>query len=84
MKFQFIATKKKQLFDCLNEAIFTSKRSSYKKQNVNVLLGMDIVRLTLERAKTARHTLDILTKLHETYDQGGNVSFTPFIIIMRT
>jgi secernin len=41
------------------------------------LLGMDLLRLGLERAKTAKKAVDVITSLLETYGQGGNCSFTP-------
>ncbi len=36
------------------------------------LLGMDVVRLVLERARTADDALDLCTSLVETYGQGGS------------
>ncbi len=36
------------------------------------LIGMDLVRLTLERARTAEQGLEILTSLLATHGQGGN------------
>ena len=39
------------------------------------LLGMDLLRLALERAKTSREALDVLTNLLETHVQGGNCGF---------
>jgi secernin len=55
-----------------NEAVHTKEplRSSG-------LLGMDLLRLGLERAKTAKEALDVITSLLETYGQGGNCSFNP-------
>ncbi|MHA2474634.1 MAG: C69 family dipeptidase [Promethearchaeota archaeon] len=39
------------------------------------LLGMDLLRLGVERAKTAREALDIIIELLETHGQGGDCSF---------
>jgi len=51
-----------------NEAVFT--REPYDKEGG--LLGMDLMRLALERATTAEAALDIIVNLLETYGQGGN------------
>jgi len=50
-----------------NEAVFT--KEPYEKTG---LLGMDIMRLTLERCKTAYDALMLATELIERYGQGGN------------
>ncbi len=54
-----------------NEAVFT--KEPYEKEGG--LLGMDLIRLALERADTARQTLDIIIDLLETHGQGGNHGF---------
>lgn len=36
---------------------------------------MDIVRLALERSKTAKEAVDVVKYLIETYGQGGNCGF---------
>ena len=58
-----------------NEAVFTKE----PKQKDGGLLGMDMIRLALERASTARGALEIIINLLDTYGQGGNCGFThPF------
>jgi len=51
-----------------NEALFT-KAPMEKKPG---LIGMDFLRLALERAATARAALDVLINLLETHGQSGN------------
>ena len=53
-----------------NEAVFT--KGAYGKTG---LTGMDMVRLALERSKTAKDALDLLISLLEIYGQGGNCGF---------
>ncbi|TFF84091.1 MAG: peptidase C69 [Promethearchaeota archaeon] len=55
-----------------NEAVHTKE-----PLRSNGLLGMDLLRLGLERAKTAKDALKIITNLLETFGQGGSCSFTP-------
>ena len=50
-----------------NEAVFT--KESYGEDS---LIGMDMVRLALERCKTSDEALDFIIGLLETYGQGGN------------
>ncbi|TFG71555.1 MAG: peptidase U34, partial [Anaerolineales bacterium] len=58
-----------------NEAVFTKE----PKQKDGGLLGMDMIRLALERASTAREALETIVNLLSTYGQGGNCGFThPF------
>lgn len=51
-----------------NEAVFT--KVPYDKDPG--LLGMDFIRLALERASTAGEALNVMIELLETYGQGGN------------
>jgi dipeptidase len=51
-----------------NEAVFT--KEPYDKGPG--LIGMDFIRLALERADTARKALDLMVELLATYGQGGN------------
>lgn len=51
-----------------NEAVFT--KTPYNKQAG--LIGMDFLRLALERSDTAAKALDVIIKLLEEYGQGGN------------
>ncbi len=53
-----------------NEAVFTRE-----KQGPASLLGMDLLRLALERCQTAREALDLITSLLEQYGQGGNCGY---------
>ena len=53
-----------------NEAVFT--KGTYGKTG---LTGMDMVRLALERCRTAAEAVKLLTGLLETYGQGGNCGF---------
>jgi dipeptidase len=55
-----------------NEALFT--KVPYGKQPG--LIGMDFLRLALERASSADEALDVMIELLETYGQGGNCGFT--------
>jgi secernin len=54
-----------------NEAVFT-KVPMDKKSG---LIGMDFLRLALERAATARLALEVIVNLLETYGQSGNCGF---------
>lgn len=53
-----------------NEAVFT--KGPYGKTG---LTGMDMVRLALERCRSAREALELIISLLETYGQGGNCGF---------
>jgi dipeptidase len=54
-----------------NEALFT--RLPYGKEPG--LIGMDFLRLALERAETAEKALETITSLLDTYGQSGNCGF---------
>jgi secernin len=54
-----------------NEAVF-SRVPPEKKE---ALIGMDFIRLALERAATAREAVDVITGLLAEYGQGGNCGF---------
>lgn len=54
-----------------NEAVFT--KEPYEKKPG--LIGMDFIRLALERADTAQRALQVIIELLETYGQGGNCGF---------
>ncbi|XP_067824916.1 secernin-2-like isoform X2 [Heptranchias perlo] len=56
-----------------NEAVWTKEPISEKE----ALLGMDLVRLGLERGSTAKEALDVITSLVEQYGQGGNCKEVP-------
>lgn len=53
-----------------NEAVFTKA-----KKGPDSLIGMDLLRLGLERAKTAEEALSVIIDLLETYGQGGNCGY---------
>lgn len=54
-----------------NEAVFT--RVPHQKENG--LIGMDFIRLALERSRNAEEALHCITGLLEEYGQGGNCGF---------
>jgi len=53
-----------------NEAVFT--KEPYEKTG---LTGMDMLRLALERSKTASEALKVILELLEKYGQGGNCGY---------
>ncbi|MCI0513430.1 C69 family dipeptidase [candidate division KSB1 bacterium] len=58
-----------------NEAVFSKIKASKRP----ALIGMDLLRLALERAATASTAVQIITELIEQYGQGGNCGYThPF------
>lgn len=54
-----------------NEAVF----SKVPAQREPALLGMDLLRLALERADSARGAVEVITQLLEQHGQGGNCGF---------
>jgi secernin len=52
-----------------NEKLYTTGRP---KQRDDALLGMDLVRLGLERGRSADHAVEVMTGLIETHGQGGS------------
>jgi dipeptidase len=54
-----------------NEAVFT--RTAYGKEPG--LIGMDFLRLALERARSAEQAMKVIIDLLESYGQGGNCGF---------
>jgi dipeptidase len=58
-----------------NEAVFTrGARDRRDKEAPSPLLGMDLVRLGLERATTAHEAVGVIVDLLEEYGQGGSCS----------
>lgn len=57
-----------------NEAVWTKLNDD--SDSVEKLLGMDLLRLGLERAKTALEALNVIVSLIDTYGMGGNCSDT--------
>ncbi|NLL56087.1 MAG: peptidase U34 [Clostridiales bacterium] len=54
-----------------NEAVFTKSKGKKEKK----LLGMDMLRLALERAQTAKQAKEVILELLATYGQGGNCGY---------
>lgn len=54
-----------------NEAISTKT----SKDNPNSLIGMDLVRLGLERSSSAKEALNVIIELLQKYGQGGNCGY---------
>jgi len=54
-----------------NEAVFTREKYSREPS----LIGMDLLRLALERASNTSDAVDVIIDLLDTYGQGGNCGF---------
>jgi secernin len=54
-----------------NEAVFSKEPAKME----DALIGMDLLRLGLERADTAQGALHVITELLEEFGQGGNCGF---------
>lgn len=55
-----------------NEAVFTKSKT---KRAPPALIGMDLLRLALERAETAKAAVEVIVALLEAHGQGGNCGF---------
>ena len=62
-----------------NEALLTKEQP-----DPTGLTGMDLLRLALERGRTAKEALEIITGLLETYGQGGNCGYRREIYYMNS
>ena len=54
-----------------NEAVFTRE----KREKQAGLIGMDLLRLALERCRSAKEALELITAMIGEYGQGGNCGF---------
>lgn len=57
-----------------NEAVFTRALALRLRPEPDALLGMDLLRLGLERAATARDAVSVIVELLERHGQGGSCS----------
>ena len=62
-----------------NEALFTRE-----KPDTTGLTGMDLLRLALERSRTARQALETIIELLEKYGQGGNCGYRQKLLYMNS
>jgi secernin len=62
-----------------NEALFTRE-----KPDKTGLTGMDLLRLALERSRTAKQALEIIIELLEKYGQGGNCGYRQKFFYMNS
>jgi len=62
-----------------NEALFTRE-----KPDTSGLTGMDLLRLALERSRTARQALETIIELLEEYGQGGNCGYRQKLLYMNS
>jgi len=57
-----------------NEAVFTRRARAKGQRDVSPLLGMDLLRLGLERAASRREAVEVIVGLLEEHGQGGSCS----------
>jgi secernin len=62
-----------------NEALFTRE-----KPDTTGLTGMDLLRLALERSRTAKQALETIIELLEEYGQGGNCGYRQKFLYMNS
>lgn len=62
-----------------NEALFTKEKPA-----VTGLTGMDLLRLALERSRTAKQALETIIHLLEEHGQGGNCGYRQKILYMNS
>ncbi len=62
-----------------NEALFTRE-----KPDTTGLTGMDLLRLALERSRTAKQALETIIELLEEYGQGGNCGYRQKLLYMNS
>lgn len=62
-----------------NEALFTREKPARSG-----LTGMDLLRLALERSRSAAEALDIIIRLLEKYGQGGNCGYRQKFLYMNS
>lgn len=62
-----------------NEALFTREKPA-----VTGLTGMDLLRLALERGRSAKQALDIIIELLEKHGQGGNCGYRQKFFYMNS
>ncbi|UCH51712.1 MAG: C69 family dipeptidase [Chloroflexota bacterium] len=62
-----------------NEALFTRE-----KPDTTGLTGMDLLRLALERSRTAKEALEVIIELLEKYGQGGNCGYRQKLLYMNS
>jgi len=62
-----------------NEALFTRE-----KPDTTGLTGMDLLRLALERSRTAKEALETIIELLEKYGQGGNYGYRQKFLYMNS
>ncbi|KAF5271317.1 hypothetical protein FQA39_LY08115 [Lamprigera yunnana] len=66
------------------EATWSKGNDEDHDMTVKRLLGMDLLRLGLERSSSALEALEVITELLEKYGQGGNCSITELDLFYHT